>query len=85
MCNVRAKVIPAIIGATETISKSLTQYLSNTPGKHEIKELQKTAILDTALVLWEVLMWQYRTYFTGKIKLHVAQIVDTEQLKEYTP
>jgi len=56
MCNVRAKVIPAIIGATETISKSLTQYLSNTPGKHEIKELQKTAILDTALVLWEVLM-----------------------------
>ena len=28
-------------GATGTISKSLRQYLSNTPGKHEIKELQK--------------------------------------------
>ena len=27
------------IGATETISKSLIQYLSNIPGKGEIKEL----------------------------------------------
>jgi hypothetical protein len=25
-----------------TISKSLRQYLSNIPGKHEIKEVQKT-------------------------------------------
>jgi len=30
-----------IIGATGAISKSLGQYLSNMPGKHEIKELQK--------------------------------------------
>jgi hypothetical protein len=45
-----------IIGASGTISKSLTQYLSNIPGKHEIKELQKTAILGTAHVLWRVLM-----------------------------
>jgi hypothetical protein len=35
------KVIPVITGATETISKSLKQYLSNIPGKHEIKKLQK--------------------------------------------
>ena len=41
MWNVKAKVIPVIIGATGTISKSLIQYLSNIPGKHEIKELQK--------------------------------------------
>jgi len=41
MWNVKAKVIPVIIGATGTISKSLRQYLSNIPGKHEIKELQK--------------------------------------------
>jgi hypothetical protein len=39
--NVKAKVIPGIIGATGTISKSLRQYLSNILGKHEIKELQK--------------------------------------------
>ena len=39
--NVKAKVIPVTTGATGTISKSLRQYLSNIPGKHEIKELQK--------------------------------------------
>ena len=48
MWNVKAKVIPVIIGATGTISKSLKQYLRNILGKREIKELQKTAILDTA-------------------------------------
>jgi len=32
-CNVNAKVIPVIIGATGTISKSLRQYLSNILGK----------------------------------------------------
>jgi hypothetical protein len=46
--NVKAKVIPVMTGATGTISKSLRQYLSNTPGKHEIKELQYTAILGNA-------------------------------------
>jgi len=56
MWNVKAKVIPVIIGATGTISKSLRQYLSNIPGKHGIKELQKTAILDTAHKLRQVLM-----------------------------
>jgi hypothetical protein len=39
--NVTAKVIAVIIGAAGTIAKSLRQYLSNIPGKHEIKELQK--------------------------------------------
>jgi len=41
MWNVKAKVIPVITGVTGTILKSLRQYLSNIPGKHEIKELQK--------------------------------------------
>jgi len=39
MWNVKAKVIPVIIGATGNISISLRQYLNNVPGKHEIKEL----------------------------------------------
>jgi hypothetical protein len=39
-----------------TISKSFRKYLSNTPGKHKNKELQKTAILGTAHILWKVLM-----------------------------
>jgi len=41
MWNVKAKVMPIITGATGTISKSLRQYMSNIPGKHDIKELQK--------------------------------------------
>jgi len=41
MWNVKAKVIPVIIGTTGTILKSLRQNLSNIPRKHEIKELQK--------------------------------------------
>jgi uncharacterized protein YoxC len=36
MWNVKAEVIPVILGATGTISKSLRQYRSNIPGKHEI-------------------------------------------------
>ena len=47
----KAEVIPIIIWATGTISKSLRQFLSNIPGKHVIKELHKTAILGTAHVL----------------------------------
>jgi len=56
MWNVRTKVIPVIVGATGTISKSFRKYISNIPGKHEVKELQKTAILGTAHVLRKVLM-----------------------------
>jgi hypothetical protein len=35
MWNKKTEVIPVIIQATGTISKSLKQYLSNIPGKHE--------------------------------------------------
>jgi hypothetical protein len=45
MCNVKVKVIPVIIGAAGTISKSLRQCLSNRPAEQEMKELQRTAIL----------------------------------------
>ena len=47
MWNVKSWVIPLIIRETGTISKSIRQYLSNIPGKNEIKELQKTAVLGT--------------------------------------
>jgi len=56
MWNVKTKVIPVIIGATGTISKSFRKYVSNIPGKHEVTELQKTAILGTAHILRKVLM-----------------------------
>jgi len=56
MWNVKPKVIPVMIGVTGTISKSFRKYVRNIPGKHEVKELQKTAILGTAHILRKVLM-----------------------------
>ena len=52
MWNVKTKVIPVIIGETGTISKTFRKYVSNIPGNHEVKELQKTAILGTAHVAY---------------------------------
>jgi len=49
--NVKTKMITVIIGATGTISKSFRKYVRNIPGKHDVKELQKTAILGTAHIL----------------------------------
>jgi hypothetical protein len=50
MWDLETKVIPVIIRATGTISKSLGQYLSYTPGRHEVKKLQTTAIFGTQTV-----------------------------------
>jgi hypothetical protein len=52
MWNVKARVV---VGATGTISKSFIKYVSNIPGNHDVKELQKTAILGTAHKLRKVL------------------------------
>jgi hypothetical protein len=59
MWNVK-KVIPVITDLNETLSKSLGYYMSNITVKHEIKELHKRAILDTAHILWKVLMRKYK-------------------------
>jgi hypothetical protein len=59
MWNVNARVTPVIIGATGTISKSFTKYVSTIPGNHEVRELQKTAILGTAHILRKALMLKY--------------------------
>jgi hypothetical protein len=55
MWNIKTNVIPVIIRATGTISKSFRKYLSNITGKHEIKELQKIVIMGTAHTFREVL------------------------------
>jgi len=49
MWYIKTKAIPIITGATGTIwgKISFRKYLSNIPGKREIKELQKTAMLVT--------------------------------------
>jgi hypothetical protein len=56
MWNVKTRVIPVIIGATGTISKSFRKYVSTIPGNHKVRELQKTAILGTAHILRKMLM-----------------------------
>jgi hypothetical protein len=55
MWNVKTNVIPVIMGATGTISKSFRKYASNIPKNNEVKELQKTAILGTAHIQRKVL------------------------------
>jgi len=54
MWSVKTKVILVIIDATGTISKSFRKCVSNIPGNHEVKELQKTAILGTAHIIRKV-------------------------------
>jgi len=56
MWNAKTKLIPVIIGVTGIISKSFRKNTNNLPGKHEVKELQKTAILGNAHILRKVLM-----------------------------
>ena len=41
MWNVKTKVAPVAKGATGSMSNLFRKYLSNIPGKHEIKEHQK--------------------------------------------
>jgi hypothetical protein len=48
-------MIPVIIGAIGAISKSFRKYVNIIAGNHEVKELQKTAILGTAHILRKVL------------------------------
>jgi hypothetical protein len=56
MWNVKTRVIPVIIGATGTISKLFRKYVNTITGNHDVRELQKTAILGTAHRLRKVLM-----------------------------
>ena len=56
MWNVKTYMRTLIIGATGTISKSFRKYSNNIPGKHRLKELQKTAILGTAHIPRKILM-----------------------------
>jgi hypothetical protein len=55
MWNVKARAISVIVGATGTTSKSFRKYVSDIPGNHDVKELQKTAILGTAHIFRKVL------------------------------
>jgi hypothetical protein len=45
MWNVKTRVMPLIIGATITISKSFRKYVSNILGNHEVRKLQKNCYI----------------------------------------
>jgi hypothetical protein len=48
-------IIPAIIGATGKVTRSLRKNLEAVPGKHSVDSPQKTAILGTSHIIREVL------------------------------
>jgi len=58
---------------------------NNVPGKREIKGLLETAVLGTAPIRRKVLVHVFRTHLPYEMTLHVAQIVNTEQLQHYVP
>ena len=55
MWNKKVKVIPVIIGATGIADRNIKNYIGNTPGSHNIYNLQRSAILGTAHILRNVL------------------------------
>ena len=54
--NVKTNVIPISIEVNGAISESFRKCLTNIPGKHDIKTLQKTATWDTVHTLKTVRM-----------------------------
>jgi len=54
MWNLKCTIVPAIIGATGIVTRSLRKNLEAIPGKHSIDSLQKTAILGTSHIIREV-------------------------------
>jgi hypothetical protein len=81
MWIVKTKVIPLTTQATGTIPKSHRKYLSNIPGKHEIKAYKNSNIshcTHTSKILLQSTKRIKR--LTWETALHVPYIVTTEQL-----
>ena len=55
MWNLKYKITPVITAATGIVTKGLRKYFAAIPGKHSIDSLQKTAVLGTSHIIWEVL------------------------------
>ena len=64
--------------------KIVVKYLSNVRGKHEIKELQETAILDAAHILREVTGESIRR-ISCEIIFRIPYTLNMEELQHYTP
>ena len=55
MWNKKVEVIPIIMGATGIVEKGIQSCLQRIPGKHNLYNLQRSAILETAQILRKVL------------------------------
>ena len=51
----KVQVIPVIVGTTGVVEKRLKTDLKKIPGRHNIHNLQRSAILGTAHILRKVL------------------------------
>ena len=72
-------MIPEVIGATGTISKSFTKYVGNILGSHEVQELQKTAILGTAHILRKVLTYKTIRTNAGTREISTIHRIDNKR------
>jgi hypothetical protein len=71
MWNVKTRVIPVVIGATPTISKSLRKYVSTIPGNRDVRNYRKLPY------------WTLHTYF-GKC-LCKSTLESTQELVIWAP
>ena len=55
MWNLKCTIVPVIIGATGTVTRSLKKNLQAIPGTHPIDFLQEVAILGTSHILRKAL------------------------------
>ena len=55
MWDVKAKVVPVVVGALGAVTNNLESYLGQIPGNHEVRPLIKTALLGSAHILRRVL------------------------------
>jgi hypothetical protein len=54
MWNMKCFIIPVIIRAMGSVSKSLRKYLETIPGEHSVDSLQKTAVFGTSHIIRKV-------------------------------
>jgi len=55
MWNMKCTIVPVIIGANGTVTRSLKRNLEAVPGRHSVDSLQKTAVLGTSHIIRKVL------------------------------
>ena len=58
MCGLKTITVPVVIGALEVVKKGIEKHIDKIPGKINITELQKIALLGSSLILQKVLSFE---------------------------